>query len=119
MNGREEFEKWAVSEGRSIKPASEYSPQVYASSASNNALDGWNARQPEVDALKAELKKLRCDIQTMGDALAEGVWASLLSLDDDLSHLDAGISRLVDKLLSLKAENDRLRKVAEEARKNQ
>ena len=52
---RKEFERWAVSEGRSIKPASEYSPQVYASSPSNNALDGWQARQPEIESLKGRL----------------------------------------------------------------
>ena len=52
------FEAWAISEGRSVKPASEYSPQVYASTPSNNALAGWLGRQPAFDALKSDRDEL-------------------------------------------------------------
>lgn len=60
MGTREDFEKWAAEEGRSIKRSNpDYAPKPYASAATNNALDGWEARQPEIDALKAENERLR------------------------------------------------------------
>src|SRR6478736_5689034 len=66
MTKNEEFQKWAASEGRSIKPSSEYSPQVYASAATNNALAGWEARQPAIDALKKENDHLRASLAYSG-----------------------------------------------------
>jgi hypothetical protein len=45
------FEKWAESEWESYYEAS--------AANMNAAQEGWNARQPEIDALKAEVEKLR------------------------------------------------------------
>ncbi len=57
----------------------------------------------------SDLVMLRADIQTMADALADGVWAHIISSDDDINALDAGITSIVGKLTALQAENVRLK----------
>lgn len=69
--------------------------------------------ESENAVLKAELRMLRDGVQTMGDALADGVWAHLISSDDDLNALDVGVSSVVDKLTTLQTEVKRLQKDAE------
>jgi hypothetical protein len=57
---REAFEKWAEEAGFLLCIASD---EGYAWQATESALKGWNARQPEIDALKAEVKRLRKDAE--------------------------------------------------------
>jgi hypothetical protein len=60
------------------------------------------------EALKAEVRRLRDGIQTMGDMLADGVFGHIISSDDDINALASGISLIVEKLTALKADKQRL-----------
>jgi len=112
---REEFENLARDLGLPLRRVRE-GDGPYVDSRTDLALCIFARRQPEIDALKAELRMLRDGIQTMGDALADGVWAHLISSDDDLNALDAGVSALVGRLSTLNEEVKRLRKDAESYR---
>jgi len=59
---RERFEKWASNHGLSIELRSNGHYERVATLA---AWDAWNARQPEIDALKAENEAFRRQIDTM------------------------------------------------------
>jgi len=83
---RKGFEAWAISEGRSIKLASEYSPRVYASSASNNALAGWLGRQPAFDALETKNRRLTDDLEA-ADLDSKSIWDSMHALKSERDEL--------------------------------
>jgi hypothetical protein len=55
MTDREEFEQWA----RRIGYADEFDVPLMK----HAAYEGWQARQPEIDALKAEVERLRKDAE--------------------------------------------------------
>jgi hypothetical protein len=90
-----DFEKWASANGIDILF---HTPgKTYYSVRARGACDGWNARQPEIDALKRggslrEVTYLKTEIQLMVEQ-REKLWR----------EIDA-----------LKAENERLRRAAEE-----
>lgn len=55
-----DFEIWAAAKGMSLR---KYSSGQYMVYSTDYAFRGWLARQPEMDALKAELKILKASIQ--------------------------------------------------------
>jgi|GEM_PF-3958472 len=95
---RKGFEEWAVSEGRSIKPASEYSPQVYASTPSNNALAGWLGRQPAFDALETKNRRLTDDLEAM-DMDSKTLWDEIAALKTERDELVRALRALYKDIL--------------------
>jgi chromosome segregation ATPase len=112
VRNREEFEKWAKNEGLQICKGQ---PWEYLNGFTSRAAQGWNARQPEIDALKRE----NIGLLNENEKLKSG-WFSFdqenSALNEKLESLEAqmqtvGIieSELRNELARIKAENERLR----------
>lgn len=63
MSTREEFEKWAEAQGYAIDQFGDDHGDRYRDEKTLRAWGAWQARQPEIDALRAEL-----ETATEGDA---------------------------------------------------
>ncbi|HEU4854380.1 MAG TPA: hypothetical protein VFS89_03730 [Nitrosospira sp.] len=85
------FGAWAISEGRSVKLADpDYAVRPYASAATNNALDGWLARQPEIDALMYDNSIQREACRALGRMVSE--------LRDDKTALKAEVEQMLEAI---------------------
>lgn len=87
----EEFKKWWEESGIEF-------PSIFES---GSAKKGWNARQPEIDALKEDNKHLSENLDCVS--------REANMLEEENSHLE-------DQLVALRAENERLLKDAERYR---
>lgn len=98
MGTREDFRKWWKASG--IEFAS-----IFETGAAEK---GWNARQPEIDALKEELA-IRCNSESRA-------WAKLDKLTEDAFNNSIERTNLQRENKALKAKNERLRADAERYR---
>lgn len=66
-----DFDKWAGNVGF---PTTMWENHSYKSTRTHDALSGWNARQPEIDTLKAENTELKAEINRLKCDPAQIPW---------------------------------------------
>ena len=93
MTNNEEFEEWADSK----KFQGIYRPI---------ALQGYQARQPEIDALKAEVVRLEHNLDTLGRELSE--------TEEENGHYERELLRLKAGAGKLRADAERYQHVLDE-----
>lgn len=80
MTTRDGFEKWAIKEGYAVK---DFIADQYPYLSTQAAWNAWQARQQEIDALKAEIEKIKNDGLMTNKNLFER-WFAINGYDDHL-----------------------------------
>ena len=103
MSTIEEFQNWA----RSVWEVSYVTdPEMSA------ALEAWQGRQPEIDALKSQVASRDAQLETIGE-INKSLRKENASLTDNNKRLAFHNRKLQEENAALNAENERLREDAE------